>query len=234
MYAVKLQTFEGPLDVLLELIEKEKMDISDISLTRVTGQFLEYIRSVQEKDPHHISDFLVVAAKLVLIKSKTLLPFLEVSAEEEAEMTDLKEKLESYKKIKEGARQIALLERKLHIAYHRASGLRDVVVFMPPAGVTAEALRELLAQLEAARAADSQTPKLEEQKITAVISFEEKLQEIKKRLEHGIEERFRALADPESKMHMIVAFLAVLELVRQNVVFAKQSAAYGEILLIKT
>ena len=49
MYAVKLQTFEGPLDVLLELIEKEKMDISDISLTRVTGQFLEYIRSVQEK-----------------------------------------------------------------------------------------------------------------------------------------------------------------------------------------
>ena len=104
MYAVKLQTFEGPLDVLLELIEKEKMDISDISLTRVTGQFLEYIRSVQEKDPHHISDFLVVAAKLVLIKSKTLLPFLEVSAEEEAEMTDLKEKLESYKKVKEVAR----------------------------------------------------------------------------------------------------------------------------------
>ncbi len=234
MYAVQLETFEGPLDVLLELIEKEKLDISDISLTRVTGQFLEHIRSVEEKSPGFVADFLVIAAKLILIKSKTLLPFLEVSAEEEAEITDLKERLESYRKIKEGARAIASLEHEFRIAYHRTASLRDVVVFMPPASVTAEVLHQQMAALEATHARDTHMPKLEERKIGTVISFEEKLREIKKRLEHGLEEHFLALADPESKMHIIVAFLAVLELVRQNIIFAKQSTMHGDIWLIKT
>ncbi len=230
MYAVQLETFEGPLDVLLELIEKEKLDISDISLTRVTGQFLEHIRSVEEKSPGFVADFLVVAAKLILIKSKTLLPFLEVSAQEEAELSDLKEKLESYRRIKEAARAIALLEHERHIAYHRSAGLRDIVVFMPPDAVTVQALRERMTELMAAQI---QTPKLEERHIGPVISFEEKLEEIKKRLEHGIHEHFRMLADPESKIQVIVAFLAVLELVRQNIIFAKQSTMHGDIWLIK-
>lgn len=230
MYTVKLETFEGPLDLLLELIEKERMDISDISLARVANQFLEHIGRFQEKEPEQLADFLVIAAKLILIKSRALLPFLQVTADEEQQIGQLKEKLFAYQKIKEAARAIGLLEYQRQTAYHRASGLRDITVFSPPVSVTAAVLYEHMARLIASL---KEPEALEERKMEIIISFEEKLAEIRMRLEKNMREHFRALTDPASKRHVIITFLAVLELVKQNVVSVEQEDIFGDILLAK-
>lgn len=230
LYTVKLEKFEGPLDLLLELIEKEKLDISEISLSRVADQFLEHMNLFQEKEPGQLADFLVIAAKLILIKSRALLPFLELSAEEEGEIHDLKERLFAYQKIKEGAHAIAQLEHKRHIAYHRASGLRDIAVFLPPDSVTVQTLYEQMARLTKE---NEPAPELEEKKISVIISFEEKLTEIRTRLQSGAREYFHTLTDPASKQHMIITFLAVLELVRQNVAGVEQTDLFGEIIIAK-
>src|SRR3989304_7808956 len=93
MYTVKLEKFEGPLDLLLDLIEKDKMDISDVSLSAITDEFLTYLVHFQEKSPSYLADFLVIAAKMILIKSKTLLPSFAVTEDEDREITELKERL---------------------------------------------------------------------------------------------------------------------------------------------
>ncbi len=226
-YTIKLETFEGPLELLLELIEKEELDISDVSLSRITDEFLGYVRHFEEKEPAHLADFLVIAARLILIKSKTLLPSFVTTPEEEKELTELKEKLAEYQRVREAARRIAHLERKGRIAFHRPSELRRVRVFLPPEGVGSEALRGYMAALMRARAAEVQA--LEEQKIDFVVSFEEKLKDIKVRLERNLKESFSALYDASAKINVIVAFLAVLELVKQRFLKAEQEYMFGEI-----
>lgn len=230
LYTIKLEKFEGPLDLLLELIEKEKLDISEISLSRVADQFLEHIGLFQEKEPGQLADFLIIAAKLILIKSRALLPFLELSPEEEGEIHDLKERLAVYQKIKEGAQYIAQLEHKRHVAYHRTSGLRDIAVFLPPESVTTDTLYENMAHLIKENEPEKH---IEEKKIAIIISFEEKLSEIRNRLQQGAQEYFHTLTDPASKQHMIITFLAVLELVRQNVAFVEQNDLFGDIIIAK-
>ncbi|MEK7520104.1 MAG: segregation/condensation protein A [Patescibacteria group bacterium] len=232
MYTVQLKTFEGPLELLLDLIEKDKLDISDISLAEVTGQFLEYTEHFQEKDPGYLADFLVIAAKLILIKSRTLLPFFAVTAEEEQEITELKDKLALYREIRAQARVLGTLERTRRMLYHRPSGLRNIRVFAPPEGVTGETLAEVFGMLCATRTAEKDAPR-EEQRIDPVISFEEKIADIRSRIEQGAAASFRALAGDDSKTHRILSFLAVLELVRQKFMTVHQQETFGDITLVK-
>ena len=92
MYEVKINQFSGPLEKLLELIEEKKMEITALSLAEVTGGFFNYVKRVESDiDPKILADFLVVAAKLVLIKSKALLPGLELTQEEELDIKDLEQ-----------------------------------------------------------------------------------------------------------------------------------------------
>ena len=85
----KVHTFEGPLDLLLQLIEEEKLPINEIAIASVTEQFLEHLKRVETKQPEILADFLVVAAKLLVIKSHALLPTLELPPEEEEAAADL-------------------------------------------------------------------------------------------------------------------------------------------------
>ena len=91
----KIDKFEGPLGLLLQLIEKEEMDITEISLAKIADQYIEYIRSYKGIGPEEMADFLVVAAKLLLIKSRALLPFLKGEAEEEIQ--EFEHQLRMYK-----------------------------------------------------------------------------------------------------------------------------------------
>lgn len=228
MYTVKLEKFEGPLELLLELIEKERLDISDISLSKITDEFVEYFSRFQKKDPSYLADFLVIAAKLILIKSKTLLPFFTVSEEEERELTELKDRLAQYQRVRAAARNIGALERKQHIAYHKPSDLRHIRVFAPPADITAGTLHELFGTLMRSRAREE---KMEEKRIACIVSFEERIRDIRARIEQGLAMSFSAVADPSSKANMIVSFLAMLELVRQKFCEAEQDCVFGEIKL---
>ena len=92
-FAVKAQTFEGPLVVLLELIEKRKLHINEISLAQVTNDFLEYIGALEQKDLGKLTEFISVASTLILIKSKSLLPNLDMSEDEQSEVEDLELRL---------------------------------------------------------------------------------------------------------------------------------------------
>ena len=230
MYTVKIEKFEGPLELLLELIEKERLDISDISLAEITDKFVAYFSRFQEKDPAYLADFLVIAAKLILIKSKTLLPSFVVSAEEEQELTELKDKLVQYQRIRAAAHAIGAREREQHIAYHKPSDLRHVRVFAPPTDITARTLYQLFYALMQSL---KQEEKLEEKRIACIVSFEERIQDIRMRIEQGFAMNFSAVADPRSKVNMIVSFLALLELVRQKFCAAEQECVFGEIKLAK-
>jgi len=230
MYTVKLEKFEGPLELLLELIEKERLDISDISLAQITDEFVAYFSRFQEKDPGHLADFLVIAAKLILIKSKTLLPSFTVSAEEERELTELKDRLVQYRRIRAAAHALGVCEREQRIAYHKPSDLRHIRVFAPPTDISAGTMYELFGVLIRSQ---KQEEKLEEKRIAIIVSFEERISDIRTRIEKGLTMSFSAIADASSKVNMIVSFLAMLELVRQKFCEAEQDCVFGEIIMVK-
>ena len=99
-FKVRVGEFEGPLELVLDLIEKRKMHISDVSLSQVADEFIEYIKSFEEFPIADSADFILVASTLLLIKSKSLLPNLQLTEEEQGSIEDLENRLASYKNIK--------------------------------------------------------------------------------------------------------------------------------------
>ena len=131
MLNIKINSFEGPLGLLLQLIEKEEMDITQVSLAKIADQYIEYINEADNINPEEMADFLVVATRLLLIKSKALLPFLY--PEEEEEIKDLEFQLKMYKEFLEAMKKIeALIGRKrfmfprkrihLHVFFSKFNG----------------------------------------------------------------------------------------------------------------
>ncbi len=231
-YKVKLNDFEGPLDILLELIEKEKMSISDISLASVCDQFLDYTKHFEELQPNYLVNFLVIASKLILIKSKSLLPFLELTDEEEEGIEELKDKLEEFQRIKKGAEHIKRLEEKKSILYERFSGIKNVKVFLFPGDLNKDTLKDLFVGVWEEQKKEEENPLLEK-RIEAIVSFEEKLSEIRDRLTKKAEEYFHNVSDKKSKVNTIIAFLAVLELAKQRFLITEQSNNFGDIKIKK-
>src|SRR3989344_7069436 len=103
---IKVDQFEGPLDLLLQLIEDQRLDISTLALASITEQFLLYVRNLEEKNPINLAEFLIIASKLLVIKSKSLLPNLDLGVEEEEAAFDLTAQLLRYKKYKEAAKYL--------------------------------------------------------------------------------------------------------------------------------
>ncbi len=229
-YTVKLNDFEGPMELLLELIEKEKLNISDISLAATCDQFLEYTKHFEDVDTVYLANFLVIAAKLILIKSKSLLPFLELTEEEEEGIDELRQKLEEFQKIKRGVQIIKSIEEKQNISYERSSGLKNIRIFLPPKNISKEYLYEVFSNIKFSISDDE---KPEEKKIEAIVSFEEKLSEIKNRILKIKEGYFHNVTDKNSKVNVIIGFLAILELVKQRFIIAEQSDNFGNIKLKK-
>jgi len=102
-YKVQIEQFQGPLDLLLRLIEKEKLDITEVALSKVTEQYLKHLELIEESLPEDLADFLVIATKLLYIKSKALLPYLYPEDDDE---TDLAEQLKMYKLFLEAAKKL--------------------------------------------------------------------------------------------------------------------------------
>lgn len=228
-FQIKQEKFEGPLELLLELIEKEKLSISEISLAKVTDQYLAYVRSLEKIDPEALVEFLVVAAQLMLIKSRSLLPSLKFTEEEEASIEELENRLAEYKKIKELAAGIKRLEgEKRHIFTREAyTGMEGI--FYPPKEVTPELL---MRTFKAVVDAIPKVEKIVEEKIRKIISLEEKISQIKSLLQSKVEQTFsEVVKGSKEKIEIIVSFLAILELAKTNLVFLSQKKSFGEIIL---
>jgi segregation and condensation protein A len=223
-YTVKVDIFEGPLDLLLHLIKQNQLDIYDIPIALVTEQYLEYIRIMKALDLTIAGEFLVMAATLMYIKSRMLLPApLEDEEEEEEDpRAELVQRLVEYKRFKEAAHHLShqpLLGRDVFIRpvqeIEAATGEIEADLFH-----LIDALRELLKHQ---KVEDFHEVTLER------ITLREKIRELYERLQ-GIGEAvpFSELFAPlASRVELIITFLALLELIRSGMVRAYQRDAFG-------
>ncbi len=217
--------------MLLELIEKEKLAIAEISLARVADDYLAYVRGLVSPDPEELAEFLVVAAQLMLIKSRSLLPSLVFSQEEEDSLDDLEQRLAILQTMREAARALHAIERNgIRIAGREPyAGLAPV--FYPPPALRAAALADVFA---AAAALIPKPETLAEEKLKRIVSLEEKITHIRGILLDMVERRFSEIvADAKEKVDIVVSFLALLELARQKFVDLKQDAHFAEIMITK-
>ena len=230
-YHFHLEKFEGPLDVLLSLIEKEKLDITQVSLAQVADQYLAYLESEAVISLENLSAFLTVAARLILIKSRALLPVLQFSDEEEESMEDLEYHLKAYKLFREASHKLGTLFSPSQRSYVRESFLGTQVVFYPPQGLTKEILRghflDVLGDIPVFEI-------LPEKEIASVITLEEKITLLQQTLSERVESSFHEIIqNAEDRVEVIVSFLALLELIKQRFIHVEQEGYFSTIRIKK-
>lgn len=233
MYNIKLEKFEGPLELLLSLIEEEKMDINELSMARVADQYLEHIKNNTGIHLDNLADFLAIASRLILIKSRSLLPTLKFTEEEEVEIKDLAKQLEEYKKFKEASLKIGKLAETGRLIYSREGYWGIKSVFYPPENINIFDLKkyfqEILANIPIIE-------KLEEEYVSEVITLEERINDLQNSLRQRAESSFSDItSNAKDKIEVIISFLAMLEMVKQRIVDVEQGELFKEIKLkIKT
>lgn len=232
-------SFEGPFGLLLELVEKRKLFINDVSLATVTEDYLNHINQLGGLNSSEIASFVFVASTLILIKSKSLLPNLSLTDEEEGDIKDLEERLRLYElytkfggNIKDVFGQkiiFAPLERK-----------NDILVFLPDNQITKESMMGF------ARGVIGAMPKkvfMPEVEVKKVINIEEMIEKLTERIRNlltmnfkdfgGLSTNTRKPQTREERVVVIVGFLAMLELVRKGIIHAVQESDSSDIILHK-
>jgi len=222
----KLEQFEGPLDLLLRMIEEEKMDVTQVALSKVTDQFIQYLTGVEEKQPEELADFLVVASKLLLIKSRVLLP--QVVLEEDG--SDLEKQLRIYKEYLEASKILhkIILKKPFEYVKEDYPPLSEKV-FVPPQNFGVDKVYQMF--LEIIKGIEPYV-KLAEETMHKIVSAREKYQYIQNLIFNKASLKFRELLeDAQSKSEVIATFLAVLEMVKQRHVVVKQGELFDEIMI---
>ena len=244
--SVKLEVFEGPLDLLLHLIEKNQVNIYDIPIVMITEQYLEYVNEMQEQDLDVMSEFLVMAATLISIKAKMLLPKDEELEEEEFEdpRAELVRRLLEYKMYKYAATELKDMEFDASFAVYKQPTIpKEVSDYKEPVdpvelcdGMTLNKLNEIF-QMVMKKQVDKIDPirskfgTIEKEEV----NIEDKMEEVKLQVEglRGIS--FRTLLEIQaSKLNIIVTFLAVLELMKIGVITVRQEGLFGDIVIDST
>ncbi len=228
-FKVKVGEFEGPLDLLLDLIEKRKLHINNVSLSQVADEFLEHIKQHEEFPISDSAEFILIASTLLLIKSKSLLPNLELTPEEEGSIEDLEERLREYQKYK----ILALSIRKMFgqfLFFASESKVRPVM-FAPTTEIQTPALHQALREVLRSLPKPVVLPKVRVEKI---ISLEEMIESLSQRIQKSFKMSFKEFAskgqgDKAEKINVIVSFLAMLELVKRGAVRASQESHFGDI-----
>ena len=235
-YQVKLQVFEGTLDLLLYLIRKNEVDIYNIPVATITQQYLDYLNMMQLLDLNVAGEFLVMAATLMQIKSRLLLPAEErpaEEAEEEDPREELVRRLLEYQRFKEVARHLAALEWQRRHVFVRTGTPGD----LPPA--SAEDAPHFEASLFDLLSAFSKvlTTVSKDQLYEIVrdeVTVEQKVQELLEHLAQRPSLTFEALfATSQTRIQIIATFLALLELVRLKEVSAQQDTLFGSIIIVR-
>jgi segregation and condensation protein A len=231
-YTVQLPVFNGPLDLLLQLIEREELDITKVALAQVTDQFLGYLRVLEQLNLADIADFLVIAARLIQIKSEALLPRpVERAAGEEDPGEELARQLLAYKRYKQIAHSLHEREAQNLRTYLRLAPPPKVEKTVDLSGVSA---LDLLEAVRRALALVPDRPALGTVVAPPKVTIRDQIRLIAGALrEQGGRVVFqRLLADAQSRMEIVVTFLATLELIKRRKIEARQAALFGEIELV--
>jgi segregation and condensation protein A len=225
-FSVKTSVFEGPLDLLLDLVEKRKLLINDISLADVTDEYMRQVSLMQELSLPNTAQFITLAATLLLVKSKSLLPVLELTEEEEQGIEDLEERLKRYQIIKNVAVPLQATFGT-QILYAPQFTPPAVTVFVPDAYCTTTALKEAIASV-LQDLPKKETPSKATIKVT--ISLEEMMSRLEERIRSSIKMRFSDLHVGETERKVvIVSFLALLELFKQGNLIITQTDRFSDI-----
>ncbi len=227
-YQVSLPVFEGPLDLLLHLVQKRELDITAISLASVADQYLAYLKTMEENDPESIVNFLVIAAKLLVIKSWALLPSSDPSEEEEEMVQDLTAALLEYQLFKKAAEELRAREENDIRVYPRVA--KPVTLSQPILEKVPleELMTALLSCIREEIEEDDDIPLP-----TRIYTIQEKVDIINRSLASESKVSFiTLLSKAASRLEIIVTFLAVLELLKRGQVEVEQDSLFAEIYLL--
>ena len=236
MYSVKLQDFEGPLDLLLFFIKRDELDIYNIPIARITKEFMDYLHYIQQLDLEVAGEFVVVAAELMQIKVRMLLPPEPGEEEEEDPRAYLVQRLIEYKRFKEVALEMSKKEdeqrRVFYRGYHKADervsvdetsedSMRDVTLF------------DLIASFKFAM--DRMPKKFVHEIIKLNVTIDQQIDYIADFFSRRSEATFYDLVkDMTEKIYIVVTFIALLELIRSKKLILRQAEPFGEVSIMRS
>jgi segregation and condensation protein A len=228
-FTVKTHTFEGPLDLLLDLIERRKLFISDISLAKVTDDFIAHVKQFESLPMGESAHFILVASTLLLIKSKSLLPELALTEEEKGDIQDLETRLKIFKRIKEASIHVGqMFGADMIFAQSHARPVQPV--FTPDPVFTLDkalfTLKDLINRLP-------KKENLPTHVVQKVISLEDMIGNLTTRITSSLRMSFKQFTSEHKaeKVNVIVSFLAMLELVKEGVLHVTQERHFDDIVM---
>lgn len=224
-FTVRAGEVEGPLELILELIEKRRLLVNEVSLASITDEFISHVRGSEAFPLEDATQFLNVAATLLLIKSRSLLPNLELTAEEEQDMGALERRLKLYEQAREATRAIAQLFGTATMAPRGERA--PEVSFAPSKDLSFDHLQQALADLLARMEKEEKLPEV---RIRPLVSIEEMMDTLRTRVERAFSLSFKEFTgDRTEKVEVIVSFLALLELVKLGTVDVIQHGQFNDI-----
>ena len=228
---VRTDVYEGPFELILDLIEKRKLSVNEVSLASVTDDYIQFVRGQGEFPMEEAAQFIGIAATLLLIKSRSLIPELELSGEEEEDVDDLKKRLAQYERVREQARELSRLFGR-SVMVSRGAQAPDVF-FAPSRDLTVANLTNALAN--ALTALEKAQEKLPEARVRSLVSIEEIMDTLLVRVQKAMTLSFKEFSGTQTeRVEVIVSFLALLELVKQGAVEALQHESFADIRITNT
>ncbi len=226
-YQVKLETFEGPLELLLDLIEKRKLFINEISLAAIADDYIAHLKNFEKLPVDFVSNFLIVASTLILVKSKSLLPMLSLTSEETQDIHELENRLRELKRI----RELAIHVKKFfgaEVSFPKGQSRERTIVFAPTEEIKTQSIFDSMCEVIARFPKKFTIPKI---LVKKVISLEEVMSRLADRITANLRMSFSEFAEvgKEEKVMVIVSFLAMLELVKQGVIAVTQESHGADI-----
>ncbi|MDP2651875.1 MAG: segregation/condensation protein A [bacterium] len=229
-FSIKTEAYNGPFELVLDLIEERKLLVNDLALASITEDFIQHVRAQDAFPVEETANFIQIAATLLLIKSKSLIPDLALSEEENADVEDLKRRLEAYGKVREASRELArLFGKKVMVS---AGERPPEPSFAPSRDLSTKALAEALARVLAAREVVEELP---EARVKPLVTIEEMMDRLAKRVQSALTLSFKEFSKgTKERVEVIVSFLALLELVKQGAVAAEQYDTFSDIRISHT
>ncbi len=223
-YTVKTEVFEGPLDLLLELVTKRKLFVNDVSLSQVTDDFIRYIDEHEDFPLRESAEFIVVASTLMLIKSRSLLPMIRLTEEEEESIHDLENRLAVYARVKELALVLKNIFGK-RIIFEKMPSKNQMIIFSPDSKTDPE---HIFLALERVIESLPKKETLPQVVVKKIISLEEMIKKLAAQITKTSKLNFKEFHGAkgaltyEKKVSIIIGFLAMLELVKRGAIRVTQ------------
>ena len=229
-FKVKVGEFEGPLGVLLNLIEEKKMPINQVALGQVADDFLAFLPRLDQENKHAIADFILVASTLMLIKSISLLPELPTTPEEQASMAELEQRLALYQTTRRLSEWVKNSFGQ-QVIFTRQPSKNITPIFTPTTELTLTNLTQVLKNLIQSF---PKLIKLPEVTVKKILSLEEVIGDLTRRVQSALKMSFKSFVGGAERVNVIVSFLGMLELVKQGMMSAEQTSPFDDIQLEST